>query len=185
MRWCSATTLHARASPDYEGFAIPTYEACFEAYLAAARLTNPRRDSRASASNTSQSRRAGRCARRRRRFRSACHCPAAIPSGTASRRSSIEYCHTRRGCHGIPRQCVDRMAAKRERVTLVWLGPLFARVVTGWGIPLDPDGASSRTCPLSTENFVNWGRSRAPQLLAPLRLGRRVFRRNPRLCWGS
>lgn len=27
---------------DYEGYAIPSYEACFEAYLAAARLTNPR-----------------------------------------------------------------------------------------------------------------------------------------------
>ncbi len=27
---------------DYEGFAIPSYEACFDAYLAAARLTNPR-----------------------------------------------------------------------------------------------------------------------------------------------
>ena len=26
---------------DYEGFAIPSFEACFEAYLAAARLTNP------------------------------------------------------------------------------------------------------------------------------------------------
>jgi uncharacterized NAD-dependent epimerase/dehydratase family protein len=26
---------------DYEGFAIPSYEACFEAYLTAARLTNP------------------------------------------------------------------------------------------------------------------------------------------------
>lgn len=26
---------------DYPGYAIPTYEACFEAYLAAARLTNP------------------------------------------------------------------------------------------------------------------------------------------------
>jgi uncharacterized NAD-dependent epimerase/dehydratase family protein len=26
---------------DYEGYAIPSYEACFEAYLAAARLTNP------------------------------------------------------------------------------------------------------------------------------------------------
>ena len=26
---------------DYEGYIIPTYEACFEAYLAAARLTNP------------------------------------------------------------------------------------------------------------------------------------------------
>jgi uncharacterized NAD-dependent epimerase/dehydratase family protein len=26
---------------DYEGYAIPTYEACFEAYLCAARLTNP------------------------------------------------------------------------------------------------------------------------------------------------
>jgi len=27
---------------DYDGFAIPSYAACFEAYLAAARLTNPR-----------------------------------------------------------------------------------------------------------------------------------------------
>jgi uncharacterized NAD-dependent epimerase/dehydratase family protein len=27
---------------DYEGFAIPSYESCFDAYLAAARLTNPR-----------------------------------------------------------------------------------------------------------------------------------------------
>ena len=26
---------------DYDGYAIPSYEACFEAYLAAARLTNP------------------------------------------------------------------------------------------------------------------------------------------------
>jgi uncharacterized NAD-dependent epimerase/dehydratase family protein len=29
------------ALADYEGYAIPSYEACFEAYLAAARLTNP------------------------------------------------------------------------------------------------------------------------------------------------
>ena len=29
------------AIADYEGYAIPSYEACFEAYLAAARLTNP------------------------------------------------------------------------------------------------------------------------------------------------
>jgi uncharacterized NAD-dependent epimerase/dehydratase family protein len=26
---------------DYEGYAIPSYESCFEAYLGAARLTNP------------------------------------------------------------------------------------------------------------------------------------------------
>ena len=39
---------------DYEGFAIPTYEACFEAYLAAARLTNPAARFAGVSLNTSQ-----------------------------------------------------------------------------------------------------------------------------------
>jgi uncharacterized NAD-dependent epimerase/dehydratase family protein len=34
--------LSRRGIADYEGFAIPTYEACFDAYLTAARLTNPK-----------------------------------------------------------------------------------------------------------------------------------------------
>ena len=33
--------LRRTAFADYEGFAIPSYEACFETYLVAARLTNP------------------------------------------------------------------------------------------------------------------------------------------------
>lgn len=39
---------------DYEGFAIPTYEACFAAYLAAARLTNPAARFAGVSLNTSQ-----------------------------------------------------------------------------------------------------------------------------------
>jgi uncharacterized NAD-dependent epimerase/dehydratase family protein len=39
---------------DYEGFAIPSYEACFEAYLAAARLTNPAAQFVGVSLNTSQ-----------------------------------------------------------------------------------------------------------------------------------
>ena len=34
--------LSRRGIADYEGFAIPDYASCFEAYLAAARLTNPK-----------------------------------------------------------------------------------------------------------------------------------------------
>ena len=39
---------------DYEGYAIPSYEACFEAYLAAARLTNPSARFAGVSLNTSQ-----------------------------------------------------------------------------------------------------------------------------------
>lgn len=34
--------LARRGIADYEGFAIPSYESCFDLYLAAARLTNPK-----------------------------------------------------------------------------------------------------------------------------------------------
>ena len=39
---------------DYEGFAIPSYESCFEAYLQAARLTNPKARFAGVSLNTSQ-----------------------------------------------------------------------------------------------------------------------------------
>jgi len=39
---------------DYEGYSIPSYEACFEAYLAAARLTNPAARFSGVSLNTSQ-----------------------------------------------------------------------------------------------------------------------------------
>jgi len=39
---------------DYEGYAIPSYESCFEAYLAAARLTNPAAQFAGVSLNTSQ-----------------------------------------------------------------------------------------------------------------------------------
>lgn len=40
---------------DYEGYAVPSYEACFEAYLGAARLTNPSARFAGVSLNTSQS----------------------------------------------------------------------------------------------------------------------------------
>lgn len=43
-----------RGIADYEGYAIPSYEACFEAYLAAARLTNPAARFAGVSLNTSQ-----------------------------------------------------------------------------------------------------------------------------------
>ena len=56
---------------------------------------------------------------------------------------------------------------------LEWLGPLFARVVTGW-VFLWTGWGKLTHLPLVTENFVNWGIP-APQLLAPFVSGVEFF----------
>ena len=61
---------------------------------------------------------------------------------------------------------------------LAWLGPLFARIVTGWVFLVDRLGASLTHLPLVTENFVNWGIPACCNCSRTLRLGRRVFRRH-------
>ena len=87
---------------DYEGYAIPSYEACFEAYLAAARLTNPAsRDSPASASTLRSSTKQRRHARSRK-LRRASRCPAATRSATASQRSSTGFSNRRERGRNIP-----------------------------------------------------------------------------------
>jgi len=56
---------------------------------------------------------------------------------------------------------------------LVWLGPLFARIVTGW-VFMWTGWAKLMNLPLVTENFVNWGVP-APQLFAPFVSGVEFF----------
>ena len=48
---------------------------------------------------------------------------------------------------------------------LAWLGPLFARLVTGW-VFIGTGWGKLTHLPLVTENFANWGIP-APGLLAP------------------
>lgn len=48
---------------------------------------------------------------------------------------------------------------------LQWLGPLFARIVTGW-VFLWTGWAKLTHLPMVTENFANWGIP-APDVLAP------------------
>ena len=72
---------------DYEGYAIPSYEACFETYLAAARLTNPRARFAGISLNTSQLDEEA-AERAIAEVANASRCPAATRSATASRRSS-------------------------------------------------------------------------------------------------
>ena len=56
---------------------------------------------------------------------------------------------------------------------LEWLGPLFARIVTGW-VFLGTGWGKLTNLPLVTENFANWGIP-APQLLAPFVSGVEFF----------
>lgn len=56
---------------------------------------------------------------------------------------------------------------------LVWLGPLFARIVTGW-VFLWTGWGKLTHLPLVTENFANWGIP-APEVLAPLVSGVEFF----------
>ena len=73
---------------DYDGYAIPSYEACFEAYLAAARLTNPAARFAGVSLNTVVARRSSGGASSRGGLRRALRCPAATRSATASQPSS-------------------------------------------------------------------------------------------------
>jgi putative oxidoreductase len=56
---------------------------------------------------------------------------------------------------------------------LEWLGPLFARVVTGW-VFLWTGWGKLTNLPLVTENFENWGIP-APGLMAPVASGIEFF----------
>ncbi len=56
---------------------------------------------------------------------------------------------------------------------LDWLGPLFARIVTGW-VFLWTGWAKLTHLPLVTENFAGWGLP-APAILAPLASGIEFF----------
>lgn len=56
---------------------------------------------------------------------------------------------------------------------LDWLGPLFARIVTGW-VFLWTGWGKLTHLPLVTENFAGWGLP-APAILAPLASGIEFF----------
>ena len=56
---------------------------------------------------------------------------------------------------------------------LEWLGPLFARIVTGW-VFLGTGWGKLTHLPLVTENFANWGIP-APQVFAPFVSGVEFF----------
>jgi putative oxidoreductase len=56
---------------------------------------------------------------------------------------------------------------------LAWLGPLFARVVTGW-VFLWTGWGKLTHLPLVTQNFEGWGIP-APQLMAPVASGIEFF----------
>lgn len=56
---------------------------------------------------------------------------------------------------------------------LAWLGPLFARIVTGW-VFLGTGWGKLTHLPLVTENFAGWGIP-APQVLAPFVSGVEFF----------
>ncbi len=56
---------------------------------------------------------------------------------------------------------------------LAWLGPLFARLVTGW-VFLWTGWGKLTHLPLVTQNFAGWGIP-APELLAPVAAGIEFF----------
>ena len=56
---------------------------------------------------------------------------------------------------------------------LTWLGPLFARIVTGW-VFMSTGWGKLTHLPMVVENFTNWGIP-APQLLGPFVSGVECF----------
>lgn len=70
---------------------------------------------------------------------------------------------------------VDALIEWPRRVAkpLAWLGPLFARIVTGW-VFLGTGWGKLTHLPLVTENFAGWGIP-APQVLAPFVSGVEFF----------
>jgi putative oxidoreductase len=56
---------------------------------------------------------------------------------------------------------------------LLWLGPLFARIVTGWVFVWTGWGKLTHL-PLVTQNFAGWGIP-APELMAPIASGIEFF----------
>ena len=73
------------------------------------------------------------------------------------------------------RRLVDSLIGWPERVArhLTWLGPLFARFVTGWVFMLSGWGKLNNL-PQITENFISWGIP-WPRLLTPLTSGIELF----------
>ena len=157
---------------DYEGYAIPSYEACFEAYLAAARLTNPAARFAGVSLNTSSLDEAAAAVRSPKSPR-ASRCPAATRSATASQPSSTGSSSRAERGRNIPAAravsshqpgsdtmniLVDALIEWPRRVArhLEWLGPLFARLVTGW-VFLWTGWGKLTHLPLVTENFAGWG----------------------------
>jgi len=70
---------------------------------------------------------------------------------------------------------VNALLGWPERVAhhLVWLGPLFARVVVGW-VFMWTGWGKLMNLPQVTENFVSWGIP-FPQILTPLTSGIEFF----------
>ena len=70
---------------------------------------------------------------------------------------------------------VDALIEWPRRVArhLTWLGPLFARIVTGWVFTGTGWGKLNHL-PMVVENFTNWGIP-APQLLGPFVSGVEFF----------
>ena len=58
---------------------------------------------------------------------------------------------------------------RRVALRLAWLGPLFARIVTGW-VFMGTGRGKLTHLPMVVENFGNWGIP-APQLLGPFVAG--------------
>jgi len=67
--------------------------------------------------------------------------------------------------------CIDALLGWPERVAqhLLWLGPLFARLVVGW-VFLWSGWEKLQSLPQITENFISWGIP-FPQVLTPLTSG--------------
>src|SRR5882724_6464015 len=71
--------------------------------------------------------------------------------------------------------CVDALLGWPDRVAqhLLWLGPLFARLVVGW-VFLWSGWGKLQSLPQITENFVSWGIP-FPHVLTPLTSGIEFF----------
>src|SRR5262245_7101202 len=132
----------------------------------------PRRDSPASASTLPRSTNALPDARPRK-WRSASDCPAPTRSATVSRPSSIKYSPTPR--ESVMALLVNALIEWPRSVArhLAWLGPLFARIVTGW-VFMGTGWGKLTHLPQVVENFTNWGIP-APQVFGPFVSGVEFF----------